>query len=150
MTQKIYEWDWQEEKGERFLFVKFNVTQTIMDCVDCFSEALADFSTNFSGGAFKALVDVRLSENRIGYNEDMIIFYDRLLSFGINQGVMSFVTVDQFYFLKAKIMNEFAKINKKPFLIKSFDDYSIAKDWLIDYEFFPQNSRPVLSDVNDI
>lgn len=146
MAEKIYEWAWLEESGEIFLSVKFNCTQTIMDCIDCFSEALS----GFSGGPFKALVDVRLSENKIGYNEEMIVFYDRLLSFGINLGVMSFITSDKCYFLKAKVMNEFAKINKKPFFIKSFNDYDTAKKWLTGYEFLLDNSRPLFADIKDI
>jgi len=127
----IYEWSWQNEAEEKFLLVKFNKTQTFQDCLKCFTEALADFD----GGYLKVLGDLRLSENTIGYNEEMAKIYDNVLNMGVEKGVVSLIVSDKSYYFKEKIVNKFLKINKQPFFTKSFMDYNIARKWLVDFSF---------------
>jgi len=131
VIKMIYEWSWQKEGDEKFLFVKFNKTQTFQDCLKCFAEALADFD----GGYLKVLGDLRLSENTIGYNEEMAIIYDNVLNMGVEKGVVSLIVSDKSYYFKEKIVNEFLKINKQPFFTKSFMDYDMARKWLVDFSF---------------
>jgi len=126
----IYEWVWLNEGGTEFLYIKFNGTETLKDCLDCFAEALADYE----GDHLKVLVDLRLSENTLGYNEDMAALYDSFLSTGIKTGVAALIVANKFYELKEKIVNEYANINKKPFLIKSFGNFDAAQAWLETYK----------------
>ncbi|MCK5425275.1 MAG: hypothetical protein KAI89_07875 [Emcibacter sp.] len=125
------EWEWLEDGEQKFLFVKCNETPTLEDWIKCYTEALSDYS----GGPLKTLTDMRLSENTMGYNEDMAEFYNKILSMGVDKGVASLIVSDRLYHFKEKVVNAFAKFNKQPFIVKSFTDFHVAKRWLSNYKF---------------
>ncbi|NOZ41846.1 MAG: hypothetical protein GXP02_01555 [Alphaproteobacteria bacterium] len=131
MKEIVYEWSWQQENSKRFLHIKFNKTETLSDFLDCFSESLVDFS----GGSLKMLIDLRLSENILSYNNDMDVLYDKCLSMGVDRGIAALIVRDRFYSSKEKLVNEFAKMTERPFAIKSFDNCDSAKNWLVNYKF---------------
>ncbi|GEM_PF-5984044 len=131
MTQKAYEWCWQSNDSERFLFVTFHGTETLEDCVECFSEALSDVAH----GPLKVLIDLRQSENTLGYDDDMTKLYDMFLAHGISKGIACLIVSNRFFYAKEKLVNEVARIRNKPFIIKSFNNYATARQWLVQYRF---------------
>ena len=131
MTKTIFEWTWLTENGERILFIKFSQTPKATDYTDCFSQALADNRDK----EFKMLCDVRLSHNMMNYDSDTAILYESLSSLGIETFAASLIVSDSLYHLKEKIINEFARINRIPFVMKSFNNYDDARKWLADFTF---------------
>jgi len=130
VTKTLYEWVWLNGEGCELLYIKFNRTETLKDCLDCFTEALAGYEAPH----LKVLADLRLSENTLGYNEDMAVLYDSFLSIGIKTGVAALIVANKYYEFKEKVINEYAKINKKPFLIKSFGNFDAGQTWLETYK----------------